>query len=153
MIYTAWVDAPRLNTYLWDPASEHYMTAGSLNVFIGMEIVLLGLASAWFYLACRVAVRVVQGQGAEDVRSDGEDEDETEVECDGKAGSHVDVGRSVSGESTPSSISKGGSVPGTPSGVESLGVGSGGVHVPEVLKGLQCKRDFTREEVGARRRK
>jgi acyl-CoA-dependent ceramide synthase len=151
MIYTAWVDAPRLNTYKWDPATEHYMTENSLNVFIGMEIILLGLATTWFYMACKVAVRVVTGQGAEDVRSD----DEDEVDLDGKSGLTVEVGdEASSGMSSPaSSISRARTA--TPLGIESLEVGEkvgGGLHVPQVLKGLQCKREL-REEEGARRRK
>lgn len=105
----------------------------------------------WFYMACRVAVRVVRGQGAEDVRSD--DEDEIDADEDGlKVEMIAEDGDGMrSGESTPGSMSSEGSE--TLVGVESLDQGEKkGVHVPQVLKGLQCKREL-REEEGARRRK
>lgn len=150
MIYTSWVHAPQLNEYKWDPATEHYMSEAALNGFIAMEIILLGLATMWFFMACRVAVRVLRGQGAEDVRSDGEEECEDRVEGKGvKEGLHIEVDGTGSGESTPTLASASGmSTDGaqTPMGVESVG---GGGEVPEVSKGLEG----VREDKGARRRK
>lgn len=154
MIYTAWVDAPRLNDYKWEPSTEHYMSETSLNIFIGMEIILLGLATMWFFMACRVAIRVVRGQGAEDVRSDGEDE--VELEDEAKGGLRVEMiddERIGSGESSPASSLAGIQTPKGVEELESLVKGEkAGMHVPQVLKGLQCKRE-AREEEGARRRK
>jgi acyl-CoA-dependent ceramide synthase len=40
--------------------------------------ILLCLTTVWFYMACMVAVRVLRGLGAEDSRSDDEDEDGAE---------------------------------------------------------------------------
>lgn len=43
-------------------------------------VILLCLTTVWFYMACMVAVRVLRGLGAEDSRSDDEDEDGDGVE-------------------------------------------------------------------------
>lgn len=46
---------------------------------MGLLIILLCLTTVWFYMACMVAVRVLRGLGAEDSRSDDEDEDGSET--------------------------------------------------------------------------
>lgn len=38
------------------------------------------LATAWFYMACNVAIRVVRGMGAEDSRSDEDESEEDALE-------------------------------------------------------------------------
>ena len=57
-------------------------------LFLGMLLALQCITIAWFVMICRVVMRVLRGQGADDTRSDGEDEscDELalEVEKDGQ---------------------------------------------------------------------
>lgn len=48
-------------------------------MFVVMQSTLLVMCTIWFTMAVRVAVRVVRGQGAEDSRSDEEDEGEDDV--------------------------------------------------------------------------
>lgn len=76
VIRTSYVEAPKYIPFKWDPKNGMYLTKTTYYGFIGMLVVLWILASIWFYTACMVAVRVVRGLGAEDTRSDGEDEDE-----------------------------------------------------------------------------
>lgn len=74
VIRTCWVDAPRYIPFKWDPKAGMYLTKETYYGFIGLISILLLLASIWFYMACSVAIRVVRGLGAEDSRSDDEDE-------------------------------------------------------------------------------
>lgn len=202
VIYTSWFDLPKIMPYRWSPATEYYLTVPIQNTFLAMLVLLLALASVWFYMACRVAVRVLRGLGAEDSRSD--DEDEDEVHNDGKqaepaktsrresnqytgktgSGSHVALqdpvlenkdprpnpasyrnGRTTSptgsAASASTSTSSDQASPAysesgdevelvTPRGVAALNVGA---RVPEALKGLQCKRDFTRDDSDRVRRR
>ncbi|OCF35255.1 acyl-CoA-dependent ceramide synthase [Kwoniella heveanensis CBS 569] len=86
VIKTSYFDAPKYISFKWHPASGHYLTYGTYLGFCGMLAVLWVLASVWFYMACRVAVRVVRGLGAEDSRSDDEDEGEDGEEVEGNEG-------------------------------------------------------------------
>lgn len=65
-----------------------------------MQCLLYGLATVWFYMACIVAVRVVRGLGAEDTRSDDEDEGESPLE-------DVPTMESTSKHATPCAITNG----------------------------------------------
>lgn len=78
VIRTCYFDAPNYIPFKWDPASGMYLTKTTYYGFIGMLCVLWTLATIWFYMALMVAVRVIRGLGAEDVRSDDEDEGEDE---------------------------------------------------------------------------
>jgi len=80
VIRTCYFDAPNYIPFKWDPASGMYLTKTTYYGFIGMLCVLWTLATIWFYMALMVAVRVIRGLGAEDVRSDDEDEGEDEGE-------------------------------------------------------------------------
>lgn len=64
--------------YDWNPAHGHYYNQTVRVVFMGLLSLLLCLTTVWFYMACMVAVRVLRGLGAEDSRSDDEDENGAE---------------------------------------------------------------------------
>lgn len=74
VIKSAWYDAPRIIPPVWDPSRGHFMTPGVLMGFNLMLISLQILQLIWFWMICRIAYRVVMGQGAEDTRSDSEDD-------------------------------------------------------------------------------
>lgn len=50
------------------------------GMFLTLLLALQCITIAWFIMICRVVVRVVRGEGADDTRSDGEDEDVDEDE-------------------------------------------------------------------------
>nr|XP_018264029.1 acyl-CoA-dependent ceramide synthase [Kwoniella dejecticola CBS 10117]OBR86187.1 acyl-CoA-dependent ceramide synthase [Kwoniella dejecticola CBS 10117] len=75
VIKTSYQDAPKHIKFNWSPSTGHYLTYNTYIGFIGLVTLLWVLASIWFYMAIKVAVKVVKGQGAEDSRSDDEDED------------------------------------------------------------------------------
>ncbi|KAI0347087.1 longevity assurance proteins LAG1/LAC1 [Trametopsis cervina] len=71
-IKSAYSDAPRIIPRIWDPSRGHFMTKG---VYIGFNAMLISLQLIqlmWFAIICRVAYRVVTGEGADDSRSDEE---------------------------------------------------------------------------------
>lgn len=93
VIYSAYADAPRLIPFDWIPERGYWLTKPVYTVFVGLLVslqvsqVLLHIRQRlkplhlqaiqilWFWLICRIAWRVVSGQGAEDARSDDEDEE------------------------------------------------------------------------------
>lgn len=76
ILYSMYTHAHKLIPFQWDPSRGLYLTRNTYLAFFFMQLGLYVLATMWFYLACMVAVRVVQGKGAEDSRSDDEgDED------------------------------------------------------------------------------
>ena len=76
VIRSGYLYAPRFIPFIWDPSRGLYLTRTTYHVWIGMQCLLLSLATVWFYMACMVAVRVIRGLGAEDSRSDDEDDEE-----------------------------------------------------------------------------
>ena len=74
VIRTSYFDAPRFIPFKWEPSHGRYLTNATYFGWIGLECFLYCLATVWFYMACMVAVRVVRGLGAEDSRSDDEEE-------------------------------------------------------------------------------
>lgn len=58
----------------WNAGEGRYATEWVINSFSFLLIILLGMCGMWFWMACRVAWRVIMGMGAEDVRSDDEDD-------------------------------------------------------------------------------
>ncbi|KAL7943343.1 longevity assurance proteins LAG1/LAC1 [Trichoderma barbatum] len=67
--------------------SPQGMICANGNIFTGFFIylvVLQGLMVIWSYAILKVAVRVLRGRNAEDIRSEDEDEDEAATEMDGK---------------------------------------------------------------------
>ncbi|WWC85313.1 uncharacterized protein L201_000175 [Kwoniella dendrophila CBS 6074] len=80
VIKTSYFDAPKFIKFKWSPSTGQYLTYKTYISFIGLVSLLWILATVWFYMACRVAVKVVKGEGAEDSRSDDEDEIGNEIE-------------------------------------------------------------------------
>lgn len=64
----------------WNPDLGQFYTERTINIFIVLLCLLFCLTTVWFYMACMVAVRVVRGLGAEDTRSDDEDEASSPLE-------------------------------------------------------------------------
>lgn len=67
---------PKYLEFGYNPSQGYYYDKTILLCFGGMLVILLCLTTVWFYMACMVAVRVLRGLGAEDTRSDEEDEEE-----------------------------------------------------------------------------
>lgn len=64
-------------TYLkigWSPATGHYLTENNIWIFVVLLNCLMALMIFWFALIIKVIIRVLGGVGAEDNRSDDEDE-------------------------------------------------------------------------------
>ncbi|KIY73710.1 longevity assurance proteins LAG1/LAC1 [Cylindrobasidium torrendii FP15055 ss-10] len=68
------VDLPRIVPFNWDPVKGHYLSYGAHVVFCACLITLQILQLFWFGMICKVAYKVIMGQGAEDTRSDDEEE-------------------------------------------------------------------------------
>jgi acyl-CoA-dependent ceramide synthase len=89
VIKSAYVEAPKFIPFKWAPEEGMYLTKPIYYGFVGLLTILLVLCTMWFYMAIMVAVRVVTGKGAEDVRSDSEEEDEISVAGDESDASSV----------------------------------------------------------------
>ncbi|KZT62254.1 longevity assurance proteins LAG1/LAC1 [Calocera cornea HHB12733] len=74
VIYSVYRDLPILVPYRWSPSTGLYLSRNAHIGFITLLVALQALLLLWFYMIVVVALRVVSGQGAEDVRSDEEDE-------------------------------------------------------------------------------
>lgn len=74
VIKTSYVEAPKYIPFEWAPEKGRYLTETAYYTFIGMLSILWILCAVWFGTALNVALRVVRGLGAEDSRSDDEDE-------------------------------------------------------------------------------
>ncbi|KAI5124990.1 hypothetical protein M0805_007415 [Coniferiporia weirii] len=74
VIKSAYIDAPRLLPLIWAPEQGQYLTREALLGFIALLVSLQFIQMIWFGMICRVAWRVISGQGAEDTRSDDEDD-------------------------------------------------------------------------------
>ncbi|KAM5540340.1 hypothetical protein V8D89_005798 [Ganoderma adspersum] len=67
--WEAWYVIPRV----WDPSRGHFLTTEIYYAFFCMLVALQVIQLVWFTQICRVAYRVVAGEGAEDTRSDDEE--------------------------------------------------------------------------------
>ncbi|KAG1753980.1 TLC domain-containing protein [Suillus paluster] len=76
VILSAWFDGPRLITVGWVPELGQYYSEFSYNTFVYLLVVLQIIQIIWFGMICRIAWRVISGQGASDDRSDDESEEE-----------------------------------------------------------------------------
>ncbi|OXG32937.1 acyl-CoA-dependent ceramide synthase [Cryptococcus neoformans Ze90-1] len=76
VIRSTYVDAPKFIPFEWAPEQGRFLTYRVYLGFVAMLSILWILATAWFYMACNVAIRVVRGMGAEDSRSDDESEED-----------------------------------------------------------------------------
>jgi len=67
-------DSLRQARFTWNYKNGYFLTKPAHQVFLGLLICLEILQLVWFTMIIRVAWRVVTGQGAEDTRSDEEDD-------------------------------------------------------------------------------
>lgn len=83
IIRTLWVDAAKYITLEWSPSEGKYLDRTTFWAFFILLSLLYVLATMWFCMAMVVAVRVVRGLGAEDIReedvSGGDDDDSDDV--------------------------------------------------------------------------
>lgn len=63
-----------------DPVGRICWNSSTQRLFLGMLLSLQALLLVWFVMILRVAYKVITGTGAEDVRSDSEEDDEEVVE-------------------------------------------------------------------------
>ncbi|BEI85890.1 hypothetical protein CcaverHIS002_0601770 [Cutaneotrichosporon cavernicola] len=89
VIRSAYVEGPKYIPFKWAHEEGIYFTKPIYYSFVVLLSLLLALCTVWFYMAIMVAVRVVTGKGAEDVRSDSEEEDEISVDGDESDASSV----------------------------------------------------------------
>jgi acyl-CoA-dependent ceramide synthase len=75
VIKSVYTDLPRYVPFEWSPETGRFLTFTTWSCFVGMLGVVGVLSTVWFYMACRVAYRVVRGFGAEDSRSEDEGEE------------------------------------------------------------------------------
>ncbi|KIM68584.1 hypothetical protein SCLCIDRAFT_1208778 [Scleroderma citrinum Foug A] len=74
VIKSTWFDSVRLVPEIaWAPERGIYFSDFSRKAFIGLLVALQIIQIIWFWMICRVAWRVLTGQGASDDRSDEED--------------------------------------------------------------------------------
>ncbi|CAL1701061.1 unnamed protein product [Somion occarium] len=85
VIKSTYWDALRIVPPLWDAERGFYITKSVIMSFNVMLTALQILQLMWFYLICRVAWRVIKGEGAQDERSDSEAEfDDIDLEDESK---------------------------------------------------------------------
>ncbi|KAH8118289.1 longevity assurance proteins LAG1/LAC1 [Phellopilus nigrolimitatus] len=80
VIKSTYSDAPKLMTLDWAPEHGHFVTYEALMGFVILLIFLQFIQIIWFGMICRVAWRVISGKGAEDTRSDDEDDVNSHIE-------------------------------------------------------------------------
>jgi len=61
----------------WNPAEDRLVTRRGWIFFFSSLWILVVLLCLWFYLGCKVAYNVISGKGANDSRSDDEEEEKT----------------------------------------------------------------------------
>jgi len=83
VMWSAYAEAPQLIPFDWIPEREYWLTEPVYYVFLSLLVALQCLQIFWFTIIIQVAYRVVNGQGADDTRSDDEDDDATD-DPDGK---------------------------------------------------------------------
>lgn len=111
VIKSAVFEAPKYISFSWIPEKGYYFSKPIYYTFIVLLSLLLLLCSVWFYMAIMVAIRVVTGKGAEDVRSDSEEEDEISVDGDESdasvASGATSNGRALNGNGKPNGHANG----------------------------------------------
>ncbi|KAH7887794.1 TLC domain-containing protein [Phlebopus sp. FC_14] len=73
VILSAWVDPIQLINEQWAPERGNYFSELTHNAFVSLLVSLQIIQAVWFWMICRIAYRVLSGQGASDDRSDDED--------------------------------------------------------------------------------
>lgn len=78
VIYSVYEDGPKFTRLEWAPEKGRYFSHDAWFWYITLLVALQIILCIWFVQICRVAYKVVSGQGAEDVRSDEEGESPSE---------------------------------------------------------------------------
>ncbi|EJT97489.1 longevity assurance proteins LAG1/LAC1 [Dacryopinax primogenitus] len=87
LIYSTYRHAPQHIPLRWSPSNGLYLSHSSWTIFLVLLSILQVLMLIWFWMILAVALRVVTGRGAEDVRSD--DEEDSEGGSNGQSGASV----------------------------------------------------------------
>jgi len=80
LIHSTMYDLPRKISLGWEPKQGRFMTQNVHYSFVVLLVVLQILQLVWFTMVIKVAYKVLIGQGAEDVRTDDEDDEIDEEE-------------------------------------------------------------------------
>lgn len=64
---------------VWEPENGRYFTPLTQKLYLLLFLLLDIIMIYWFSMIVRVVVRVLQGKGAEDTRSDDEDEEDDDM--------------------------------------------------------------------------
>jgi acyl-CoA-dependent ceramide synthase len=78
MISPFLVEPARYFTLEWDPAEGKCFSFYTQKIFVGLLVMLNIIMFYWFLLIVKVIVRLFTGSGADDPRSDDEDEKENQ---------------------------------------------------------------------------
>ncbi|TDL29521.1 longevity assurance proteins LAG1/LAC1 [Rickenella mellea] len=73
VIWAAFMHTPYLRSETWAQDRTLYLSYDVWVAFIVLLVALQIIQMIWFWMICRVAWKVISGQGAEDTRSDDED--------------------------------------------------------------------------------
>jgi len=87
VIYSVYRDAHDFIPKVWSPSKGLFLSRDAHIGFLALLLSLQVLLLIWFWMIIVVALRVVLGQGAEDVRSDEEDEQRPEEAIRGNGAS------------------------------------------------------------------
>lgn len=80
LIKLTWIGIVEPHKYLdmkWEPEKGKYFTPSTQKMYLTLFLLLDCIMIYWFSMIVKVVYRVIQGKGAEDTRSDDEDEEET----------------------------------------------------------------------------
>jgi len=80
VIFSLSSDSPRLIDMQWTPEKGYYFDYTAYMTFLGLLCSLQVLQCIWFWMICRVAWRVLTGNGASDDRSDEEDVEDVDTD-------------------------------------------------------------------------
>ncbi|OAD76436.1 hypothetical protein PHYBLDRAFT_4109, partial [Phycomyces blakesleeanus NRRL 1555(-)] len=72
IIWSTAVEPPKYLDMLWEPSKGKYFTPFTQKIYLGLFLLLNILMFYWFLMIIKVIVKVLQGNNAEDTRSDDE---------------------------------------------------------------------------------
>ncbi|KAG2227784.1 hypothetical protein INT45_002022 [Circinella minor] len=76
IVWATYAEPDKYMDMLWEPAKGKYFTPFTQKLYLFLLLSLDIIMIYWFSLIVKVVYRVIQGRGAEDTRSDDEDEEE-----------------------------------------------------------------------------
>lgn len=69
------VEPARYFTLEWNPSEGKYFSLLTQKIFVGLLMMLNVIMFYWFLMIVKVIAKLLQGSGADDIRSDDEEED------------------------------------------------------------------------------